>query len=282
MPYLLTKFSKYICLSSSLVLMGLINPVQAFQLDFTMGTEGNLTNGNADNNGATLRFLNVGTEGGTDLDLLVTVLDTYAGIANRNGAVSGLDAGQINIQRGTSSRLGFQIVEQGTNTLFTPTNIEFDIYDLDANIGRTNSPGDSREFITLLTEADYEVSNPNTLDITTTADSVNFTSTNIATIDNPTDLSDLTSGQEDISVSLQFSNVSEFELILGEDHTTAGEGVNRNIFFTSDLAFTDPTTTTNFTPVPFEFSPTLGLMLSGLGMLGLQRFRKQRVLNSEN
>ena len=35
-------------------------------------------------------------------------------------------------------------------------------------------------------------------------------------------------------------------------------------------------TTENFQPVPFEFSPTLGLLLSGLSIFGLKRFHKTK------
>jgi len=43
-----------------------------------------------------------------------------------------------------------------------------------------------------------------------------------------------------------------------------------------------PTLTTSFQPVPFEFSPTLGLLLSCLSILSLKRFRKPKMLNQKN
>ena len=95
---------------------------------------------------------------------------------------------------------------------------------------------------------------------------------------NPTSAVNLTDDQERVSGTLLFENTSGFDVAYG---TVGGNGNGgRTIFFTSNIVFDNgPVTTTGFQPVPFEFSPTLGLLLSGLGMFGLKRFRKQKMLN---
>ena len=270
MKYLVFKLQTYFLLSSSMILMGLATSAQAFQLDFTGMVTGDLTNSNSDNNGATLRFGDVATDGETTLDLVITALDTYTLVnASNNGQAGSLNAGQINIARGTSNRFGFQFVEAGTDTPFSASSVEFDFYDIDSN-------GVSREFVTLSTDATYEVSDPGGLNITTTDGEVTFTPQALGEVPNLTNVSNPTSAQEDVSVSLQFSNISSFELTFGDDDPVAQPfAAGRNVFFTSQLIFSDPTTTENFQPVPFDFSPTLGLLLSGLGILGVKSFRKQ-------
>ena len=276
MNCLISEFQKYFCLSSSIVLVGMATSVNAFQLDFTGTVTGNLTNDNSDNNGATLRYGSVATDGSTNLDLVVTALDTYTPVNAANNGLDqgGLNAGQINIARGTSNRLGFQFVVAGTDTPFTASSVEFDLYDIDSN-------GISREFVTLSSDSNYEVSNSGGLNITTTNQEVTFSPQALGEVPNLTNLSSPTSVQEDVSVSLLFSSVSSFELTFGDDAPAPLPfSAGRNVFFTSQFVFSDSTIAENFqAEVPFEFSPTLGLLLSGLGNLGLKRFRKQKMLN---
>jgi len=272
MKQLIPKFQKYLCLSSSLVLLGMASSANAFQLDFLSVTSvvGNLTNSNSDNNGATLRFVDVGTENGTTLDLLITVTGSYTPRSAASAANNGVagNAGQISVRSDTTNDFRFEIVETGTSNPFVADEIEFDFFDVEG--------GNTAEFVTVSSAADFTLRDNTVLNVTDDGSSITFLATG-GTVPNPTNISNLTNAQERVSGSLLFENTSGFDISYG---TVGATGGGRTVFFTSSLVFDNgPVTTTNFQPVPFAFSPTLGLLLSGLGVFGLKKFRKQKMLN---
>jgi hypothetical protein len=55
---------------------------------------------------------------------------------------------------------------------------------------------------------------------------------------------------------------------------------NRNFFFTGEVHFDEANQTASF-DVPFEFSPGLGLLLSGGGFLGIKYLKKSRGIASD-
>ena len=250
-------------LLSTVILASCVSPAYGVQLDFT-NLEGDLTNGDpTTGQGATMKFTDVVPDSGLDLDLIITVVDSYqANNTNNNKVVNG-NEGQINIKQNTSTTFEFQLVETGTNTPFTVSEVEFGVMDIDRQ---------GAEIITLYTSANYEVS-PNTeLDIITSMDKVEFKakSTSTPKIDNPTDATMLDSTQQQYAANFIFYDISRF--YLGYEYTTGG-GPGRNYFFAGDVTIDNPVTM--YADVPFEFSPGLGLLLSGGGLLGI-RYLKQR------
>ncbi|MDJ0633983.1 MAG: hypothetical protein QNJ34_12405, partial [Xenococcaceae cyanobacterium MO_188.B29] len=134
----------------------------------------------------------------------------------------------------------------------------------------------SQERIILYSTGEYTLSDPTALTVTETAgENIEFTSPAVA-ITNPSNSDVLDVTQEKHSVSFKFNNISEFDI--GYQVVNGSSTQNRNFFFAGDVIFDDPTLSTSITSfekVPFEFSPSLGLLLSGGGLLGM-RFLKRR------
>ena len=264
-------FNRYLFLSSAIIATAA--PAYGIQLDFST-VEGNLTNGDANGVGATMTFEDVATDitTNTTLDLVVTTLSNYSTPnPGNNGLVNttSLDAdGQINITADTSTRFQFRFVEANTTNLYTVDTVEFGMFDIDGNNTR-------QEKVVLYTSGDYTVTalpNETDLIVSTFSDRVEFLSPGTP-ITNPTETQNLTLEQERHAVNFVFENISEFQL--------GFESINgdnsRNFFFAGDVAFNSNTTTTDFTAVPFEFSPGLGLLVSGGGLLGIKRLKRRKL-----
>ena len=241
-------------------------PAWGFQLDFSGTVTGDLTDVNlSDNVGATMRF--AGVDPDDDIDLLITVLDAYnPNTPGNNGTVRTND-GRINMPRNSSTTFKFDFVATGTNIPFEVVEADMGFYDIDGG----DADG-SQERITLLTSAEYTVTDATNLTIDSSdPEAVSFTSTPVS-VPNPTNSNNLSSLQENHAVNFRFNNISEFKLnyeVVGGVNTQ-----NRNFLFAGDVVFTDPTSVAIFEAVPFEFSPSLGLLLSGLSWLGVNYLRR--------
>lgn len=244
-------------------------PVYGFQLSFSSAT-GNLTNGDSNGVGATMRFNDVATDNGTSLDLVITTLDSYNPVnPGNNGSINSND-GQINIRNTTATTFKFSLVEADTNTPFTASEIDFGLYDIDSS---TNA----QEKVILYSASDYTLSTTTALIKETFGDRLELTSPLAQPITNPTNSAILNQAQEEHAVSFRFNNVSEFQI--GYQVIGGSTNVGRNFFFAGDVVFDNTTPQiTSFQPVPFEFSPSLGLWLSGGGLLGIKYLKKRKNL----
>ncbi|MDJ0690733.1 MAG: hypothetical protein QNJ41_19760 [Xenococcaceae cyanobacterium MO_188.B32] len=267
-------------LSSSLIVAFNAFPANGFQLDFsnivqTLDTNGdpidnNLTNGDSNGIGATMRF--TGVDPDDNVDLVITTLDAYLpNNPGNNGAINTNDA-RINIPRGSSTTFRFSFFKKDTIEPLTASEVEMGFYDIDGGSG-----DGSQERIILYSTGQYTVSDPTALTVIETAgEKVEFTSPALP-IKNPDDSAVLDSTQEKHSVSFKFNNVSEFDI--GYQVVNGSSAQNRNFFFGGDVIFNDPdlsTSITSFEAVPFEFSPGLGLLLSGGGLLGVHCLKKKK------
>jgi hypothetical protein len=247
------------------------SPSYGVQLNFNSVT-GDLTNGNSNGVGATMRFNDVANDNGTNVDLVITTLNNYQSANyNTNGVINSND-GQINILNNTSTTFQFDLVEADTTTPYAVSAFDLGVYDIDG----TNA-GTVREILTLYSDNNFDYTLANTTALTTQVygDRVVFTSPLSPQIANPTDSTMLTEDQEKHSVSFSFNNTSEFQLgyqVIGGDPIKG-----RNFFFAGDVVFDDTTTTTNtFQSVPFEFNPSLGLFLSGGTWLGVNYLKRRK------
>lgn len=242
------------------------SPTYGFQLDFSSST-GNLTNGDANGVGATMRFNDVATDNGTSLDLVVTTIDSYQAINTTLNGTAKTNDGRINIANTTNTTFKFSLVVADSNNLYTASEIKFDLYDVDGS-------NNAQEKIILRSTSDYTVADSTPLTIETFGDRVEFTAP-LGTTDNPDDSSVLTADQEEHAVSFLFPNTSEFEI--GYEVIGGNTSNGRNFFFAGDVVFDDTNPETrSFQAVPFEFSPSLGLLLSGASLLGTQFLKKQK------
>ena len=69
-----------------------------------------------------------------------------------------------------------------------------------------------------------------------------------------------------------FNDVSEFKVA----YEVIGGNSTRNFYFAGDIVFNETTQIVAFQPVPFEFSPGLGLLMSGGGLLGIHCLKKKK------
>jgi hypothetical protein len=176
--------------------------------------------------------------------------------------------GQINIRNTTATTFKFSLVAADTNTPFTASEIDFGLYDIDS------SPN-AQEKLILYSASDYTLPTTTALIKQTFSDRLELTSPLDQPIANPTDSSTLTQVQEEHAVSFRFKNVSEFQI--GYEVIGGNSDNGRNFFFAGDVVFDNTTPQiTSFQAVPFEFSPSLGLLLSGGGLLGIEYLKKRR------
>lgn len=262
-------------LLSSVILAASTAPAYGVQLNFANVT-GNLSNGDSDNIGATMTYESVADDNGIILDLIVTTLDSYDGDTSKNGNLNTSSEsadGRINITVNTSTKFQFRLVNAADNSPYIADTLEFGLFDID---GQNNNAGTNprQEQVVLYTPASYTVANPNNFEsITVYQDRVEFLSQD-ELVTNPTDSRELSEAQEQHAVNFVFSDVSEFEL----GFEVFGGNTNRNFFFAGDIVLDDTATTIeSFTAVPFEFSPGLGLLLSGGGLLGIKRLKRRKL-----
>lgn len=265
---------KYFLLCSAIISC-CVSPAYGFEMTFS-AVVGDLTNSDPNNQGATMTFSNVGNDSGTDLDLIITVVDVYQPKRPDFNGIVPTDIGQINIDNQVgSTTFEFKLVETGTSTPFTVSQVDLGLMDIDRL-------GD--EIVTLYTSADYTVSsgaNPTQLDIDDTfMDRVEFRSKSGSNgeVTNPTDGANLSAEQQQYSVNFRFYNTSQF--YLGYESTYNATGNGRNFFFAGDVTLDPTNSVTAYANVPFEFSPGLGLLISGGGLLGINYLKKRRKLEN--
>ncbi len=261
-------------LLSSIIFASFASPAYGVQLDFSDLT-GNLSNGDENGIGATMIFNDVASDNETVLDLIITTVDSYEANNLNNNRTVNTNEGEINVKKNTGTTFEFQFVEQDTTTPFTVSQLDFGLMDID---------NQGAEKVLLLTSGNYTVSGsptPTSLDISSLDNRLEFqaNSTSVNEVSNPTDATSLNAEQEQHSVNFQFNNISEFYLRYEVSSSAGGGG--RNFFFAGDVTLdnTNPVTT-NFQPVPFEFSPSLGLLLSGGSMLGIKYLKRRKRLNN--
>jgi hypothetical protein len=247
------------------------SPSYGVQLNFSSVT-GNLTNGNSNGVGATMRFNDVATDNGTNLDLVITTLDNYQ-FANSdgNGSVNSND-GQINILNRTSTTFKFNLVLADTTTPYTVSAFDFGLYDIDSA-----GTGTVLEVLTLSSNNNFNYTLPTTTALTTQvySDRLVFTSPSSSPIANPTNSATLTQEQEEHAVSFSFNNTSEFQL--GYEIIGGNPANGRNFFFAGDVVFDNTTTiVSTFQSVPLEFTPSLGLFLQRGTWLGVNYLKKRK------
>lgn len=276
-------FKGSLFLSSSLILAFNALPARGVQIDFS-NPDGFLTNSHPNNLGATMTYENAITDGSTTLDLLVEVVDSYTeDKLDKNGSISS-EIGQINIASSTSTRFKFKLLKANDNTPHTINSIDFFLLDVDGN----NSSGGAIEKVTLYSAANYKIVDEtpfltvndigDRLEITATNNAVTNpdanTTPNISSNPAPNPDYTLTPDQEKHTINFAYSNVSEFEL----GYEIIGGSKSRNFQFTGEIFFDEPATPVAFPPVPFEFSPSLGLLLSGGSLLGINYLKKKKQL----
>ncbi len=242
-------------------------PAYGFQLDLSSAT-GNLTNGDSSGIGATMRFNDVATENGTTLDLVITTLDSYSPANSGNNGKINANDGQINIRNSSATTFKFSLVAADTNNPFTASEIDFGLFDID-------SSANAQEKVILYSASNYTLPTTTALTKATFSDRLELTSPLGQPIDNPNNSTTLTQEQEKHAVSFRFNNASEFKI--GYQVIGGGNTNGRNFFFAGDVVFDDTTPQiTSFQTVPFEFSSSLGLLLSGGGLLGIKYLKKSR------
>ncbi|MDC1406106.1 PEP-CTERM sorting domain-containing protein [Akkermansiaceae bacterium] len=223
------------------------------------------------------RWANVGDLNGNSFDLIAThtPLDntTYQGGGGGKQG-SGTGYGHIGMPQDTAGFFEFSFVDAGNNAV-TIANLDFSILDIDHYTGNQDLDPNNlgRESIrwnsdSVLGEGD------STMQLVYTGGGVQDAGGNdryeyrfksfdnlISQIDNPTDPNALTQQQLDHSLKIRFTNVSSFELRLGNSEPDAGDGGGRKFFFSGTSAL-----------VPEPSSA----MLAGLGFIFVL-FRRYRV-----
>ncbi|MEM6356488.1 MAG: hypothetical protein AAF844_12515 [Pseudomonadota bacterium] len=224
---------------------------QAITLDFS--------NGSFDGTTDSFSFTNVATIGGQQVDMSVT---SSPGIDSSNEANNGnfaTDRFQVNLDSsdGNRSRLTFSFFDTVGAPVVLDT-LTVGIYDLDFVRGEVVEVRDAVS-VTRTQGSALEIVEGSTLRIRGASE------TNVS---NPSDLSNLTAAQQDVSVLLDFVSVSSFEIDLAVERDGGG---GRNFFF-GNFSFSEPTVTTEFVP---QVSVPAGafLFLSALGMLHLTKRR---------
>ena len=261
---------RYFLLSTVILASG-TSPAYGVQLTLNNLT-GKLDNGDANGVGATMTFNDVASDNGTVIDLIITTLDSYtANNINKNTVVN-TNEGQINLLNNTGTTFEFQLVEKDTTTPFTVSQLNFGLMDIDRQ---------GKEKVILYTSGDYTVSGsptPTNLDISTFADRVEFQAKSGSTgeVKNPTDAELLSAEQEKHAVNFQFNDISEFYM----RYEVGSTGGGRNFFFAGDVTFDDTNPVITSVEVPFEFSPGLGLLLSGGGLVSIRCLKKRKQLKS--
>ena len=277
----------------SVILISYGCPAYGFQLDFSNidqspdindnPTTNNLSNGNTDGIGATMIYESVAIDNvnGVTLNLIVTTIDSYSGDTTKNGNINTSSPsadGRINITSGTSTTFKFSLVNAADNSPYVANTLEFGMFDIDGNNNQAGT-NPRQEKVTLYTSADYTVTDPNNFaSIIDDGDRVEILAED-KPVSLPNDSSQLFSTvanpQEQHAVKFKFNNISDFEL----EYEVIGGNSTRNFYFAGDIFFDELTQTVTFERVPFEFSPSLGLLLSGGGLLGM-RFLKRRANQS--
>ena len=197
MKCLLSKFHTYLFLSSSIVLMGLATSPHVFQQDSTETTKKLLINGNLNNAGTKLLLSDVGSDGDITLDFLSSVPNIYiSSNISSNRMRPALDFGATEIRRDIFDNLGSQIVETGSTNIVSN---DFDLAILEIDTIFVDS---AEAFILFLPSASSLVTEPNQFDITATAQGATLLSTFSDNSDYLTDVSNLSSPQENLGISL--------------------------------------------------------------------------------
>ena len=177
--------------------MGLATSPHVFQQDSIGAATKTLNDGDLNNTGRKLLLSDVGSKRDTTLDFLTSVPSIYSpSIISSNRLTSSLDDEDMEIRGGTFNNLGFQIVETGTINIVS-NDFDLDILEIDTIVVDR-----AEEVILLFPSASYLVTDPDQLDFIATDQSATFSSKVPVNIDNLNNLSNLSSSQEDLVVSL--------------------------------------------------------------------------------
>lgn len=262
------SLKKSLFLTSSIILAFSGLPAYGFQLNLSGAVTGDLTTSdpNDTNIGGTMRFAEVDPD--DSIDLVITTLSDYLPRnPSNNGSFSTNDA-RINMPRDSFTNFRFSFVQTGTTNPVVSNEAEIGFYDIDGQ-----SRDNSRERIILYSTGQYTVSETSQLVFEqVNGGRIQFTSPATA-INNPANSSSLAATEENYSIKFTFNNVSEFDI--GYEIVGGNSALNRNFFFTGDVVFDDTNPVTeSFTAVPFEFSPGLGLLLSGGCLFGIKPLKR--------
>jgi len=134
--------------------------------------------------------------------------------------------GQININSGSNCTFDFVFVESGTDTPYSLSNVLFSVYDLDQSIllDTHKRPLENHEFVVFpeaVTNWTLTENPPTQIKQSgSNADgTLQFTSTTFGTLeDNPTDPEELSPLQQSRSVTVWYSDTSEFQVTFGHEY----------------------------------------------------------------
>jgi hypothetical protein len=237
-------------------------PLHAAQIifDFASSTPASsLVDGDTSASGNELRWANIATSGGITLDLVATISGgTYTASNTSNNGTNG-DFGQLNLNSGVEVQMTFRLVDQSDDTSVIADLFEFVVLDLDTGTGGENFEsiglaGHDGSFDGYTTTIDSELSVGGTAALPTFTATVNGSGS-----DTPDDPNDMTPLQSNRTVSLQFSEASEFGIDMS---MLPGGGGGRNMLFAGEVTFNGET----FTTIP-EPSSTALLGLDGLALI---------------
>ncbi|MEM7792308.1 MAG: PEP-CTERM sorting domain-containing protein, partial [Verrucomicrobiota bacterium] len=205
-------------------------------------------------------YTNVATGAGAPmLDVRIEAITPYipqsaATGNNQNGSVG--DDLKLHIDSGASTLFRFSLFNAGTETLYDPGvdySFDFVFYDLDGNV--SNSRGaDQIIFYSPLT---YTVTANTTIAITQDSSSITFTGTAGAVNGNEGLTSFANANQENASVNIEFSNLSQFDFTYGAPNNGAQDGGRNLLADPRDLVVNG--TPTQFVPEPTSYGLLLGL-----------------------
>ena len=250
-------------LAVTLILAPALNAQTA--LNFTGST---YTNSNGGEN-TVHRWANVGELNENSFDLIAThtPLDytTYQGGGGGKQG-SGTGYGHIGMPQDTAGFFEFSFVDADNNAV-TIANLDFSILDIDHYTGNQDLDADNSGRESVRWNSDrVQGEGDSTMDLVYIGDGVQNVGANqlyeyrfksfdnlISQIDNPTDPNALTQQQLDHSLKIRFTNVSSFELRLGNSEPDAGDGGGRKFFFSGTSALVPEPSSAMLTGLGFIF-----------------------------
>jgi hypothetical protein len=183
-----------------------------------------------------LRYTNVGSSGGRNFDLVVTLSDSSVGYHRKsvNGFGGGGQFGKINFADCTRADVDFKIVDSATGAPVTMASMDITFFDLDDWKNHKNM-----ETITISGYDEMTTDRSPWYTVTTERDGSITIAANHQKVPNPSDPMSLTSEQMKASAAFTFRMRSGFHATLG---STCGKNTNagRNLLFSFDSQLTPP------------------------------------------